>query len=118
MIIVVWEPVLYHLIGSAEVMCEQLAQFLKLSNKVLVQIVPSSLGGNAGLGGSIALAARPGAPEVLLQGSMIEDVVTRQEEQVARASLTFDQVRADALPRAESRAAIQEALKKWNNQET
>lgn len=111
-IIVVWEPVLYHLIGSAEIMRDQLTRLLELSRKVVVQVVPSRLGGNAGLGGAIALAARPGVPEVLLSGSMIEDVVTQDEDQVRRASVTFDQVRADALPRAESRAVIQEALNK------
>lgn len=113
-IIVLWEPVLHHLIGSPEVMRGQLAQLLDLSRKVVVQIVPSKLGGNAGLGGAIALAARPGVPEILLSGSLIEDAVTQDEDQVRRASVTFDQVRADALPRAESRELIEKALETWN----
>jgi transcriptional regulator with XRE-family HTH domain len=115
-IVVLWEPVLHHLIGKPEIMREQLARLLDLSQSIVIQVVPSRLGGNAGLGGMIALATRPGAHDVLLAGSMVEDVVTQHEDQVRRASVTFEQVRADALPRQESRAVIQEALEKWNSE--
>jgi transcriptional regulator with XRE-family HTH domain len=113
-VIVIWEPVLYHLIGTAEVMRDQMQRLLDLSRDIVVQVVPSRIGANSGLGGSIALAARPGAPEVLLATSMVEDIVTRDPDQVRRASVTFDQVRADALPRGETRASISEALEQWN----
>ena len=72
-------------------------------------------GPSRGAGGSIALAARPGSPEVLLATSMVEDVVTKDTDHVRIASVTFDRVRGDAASRAESRAMISEALQVWNS---
>jgi hypothetical protein len=47
--ILLWEPVLQHQIGTAETMREQLAHLLALPNAVVIQVVPGSLGANAGL---------------------------------------------------------------------
>lgn len=114
-VIVLWEPVLHHLIGGPDVMREQMDKLLTLSETAVVQIVPEELAGNAGLGGSIALAARPGAPEVLLTTSMLEDMVTQDVDQVRQAGQIFDRVRGDAESRAASRNLIREALKKWDS---
>lgn len=102
-------------IGSPEVMKEQLECVLKLSQDMVIQVVPSRIGANAGLGGAITLAAATGTPEVLAAESLVEDQVTHDIPQVLQASATFDRVRADALPRAESRTAMEEALERWNS---
>src|SRR5262249_1039433 len=44
MTILLWEPVLHHQIGPPETMREQLAHLMELPNRVVVQIVPGSLG--------------------------------------------------------------------------
>jgi hypothetical protein len=67
------------------------------------------------MGGSIALAGRPGAAEVLLSTSMLEDMVTQDVDQVSQAGHIFDQVRGDAESRAASRNLIREALSKWDS---
>lgn len=96
-------------------MREQMDRLLALSETSVVQVVPESLAGNAGLGGSIALAARPGAAEVLLTTSMLEDMVTQDVDQVTQAGQIFDRVRGDAESRAASRNIIREILETWDS---
>jgi hypothetical protein len=114
--ILLWEPVLYHQIGTAEIMCEQLAHLLELSSKgLLIQVVPGSLGANAGLGGAINLAAADDAPELLVSDGLVEDQVTNNPVLVRRASATFNRVRGDALNVHESRVRTEEAMEKWQS---
>jgi transcriptional regulator with XRE-family HTH domain len=113
--IVLWEPVLHHQIGIAETMREQLAFLLELSTRAVVQIVPASLGANAGLGGAINLAATDHAPELLVSEALVEDQVTNNPVLVRRASTTFNHVRGDALTVKESRARLTEALERWQS---
>jgi hypothetical protein len=112
--IVLWEPVLHHMIGSPEIMSEQLSRLAELSRSITIQVVPSETGGNAGLGGAVSLVEGPGGP-VLLANAVIEDQVTTDTSLVLRAGATFDAVRGDALPRAQSRNLISEANERWNS---
>jgi hypothetical protein len=111
---ILWEPVLYHLIGSPEVMRSQLDHLLNLPPNVVVQVVPGDTGGNAGLGGAVTLADGPKGT-VLLAEALIEDQVTQDADLVLKAAATFNSVRADALPRAASRRLISEARDSWND---
>ena len=66
--ILLWEPVvLHHQIETIETMREQLAHLLALPSAVVIQIVPGSLGSNAGLGGAINLAASDDATRAAVQ---------------------------------------------------
>jgi transcriptional regulator with XRE-family HTH domain len=116
-IVVLDESLLYRLIGTPEIMRGQLAHVIELSQRpnVMIHVLPSRVGANAGLGGSIHLAAGTGAPEVLLVGSLIEDQVTTDATLVRRASATYDMVRCEALSRSESRVVLTEALERWNS---
>jgi len=112
--IVIWEPVLHHQVGTAEVMRDQLTRLLELPNSVVVQVVPGDTEGNAGLGGAVTLVESPGG-SVLLAEALIEDQVTTDTDLLLRAGATFDAVRGDALPRAQSRKMITEARELWNS---
>jgi hypothetical protein len=114
--IVLWEPVLRHPTGSPEVMREQLARLLAVSRMptVMLQVLPSRVGVNAGQGGAINLATADNTPELLLSDGLVEDVVTADVARVRRASTIFNTVRADALNRADSRAVISEAMETCN----
>lgn len=116
-VVVLDELALHRLIGTAEIMREQLAHVIELSRRpnVHIHILPTRTGANAGLGGPIHLATGSGTPEVLLIGALIEDQVTADLVQVRRASATFDAVRGDALNRADSRNVMMEALERWND---
>jgi hypothetical protein len=115
--IALWEPVLHHLIGSPEVMRNQLARLVELSTRprILIHILPGKLGANAGLGGAINLAATGDAAELLLSDGLVEDQLTNDPALVRKASTTFNGVRSDSLPRSDSRNVIMEAMERWSD---
>jgi hypothetical protein len=108
------ESVLHRLIGSPQVMAEQLVHVAELSERpnISVQIVPADIGANAGLSGAFDLASGDGAPEVLRMDA-VEDVTTESRSVVRRAADIFVRVQADALPRAASRTLVLEAAEQW-----
>jgi transcriptional regulator with XRE-family HTH domain len=114
--IVLWEPVLYHQIGTHEIMREQLNRLADESQRhtVAIHVLPSSLGANPGLGGAINLAATDDAPELLLSDGLVEDSLTQEPAKVHQARSTFGNVRADALNRADSRTALRKAMERWS----
>jgi transcriptional regulator with XRE-family HTH domain len=112
--VVLDESVLYRLIGSPQIMRDQLAHVAEWSERpsIRIQILPASNGANAGLGGAINLAVGDGPQELLLTEA-VEDQTTEGQALVRKASGIFDLVRADALPRKASRALILEAAEQW-----
>lgn len=113
--IVVWERVLTTLIGTPEIMRNQIARMLELAARpnIHFHVLPSSIGAHMGLGGRIDLATTRTA-ELLLMEGFSETVVTADEAQVRRASATFNTVRSDALPRAASREELMKAMESWD----
>jgi DNA-binding XRE family transcriptional regulator len=118
-VIVMWEPVLYHQVGTAAVMRGQLSRLLEVSERpgVLVHVVPSAFGANAGLGGPVSLAVVAGKPDVLLTSSLLEDVVTSDAAQAKAASNTFEVVRGVSANTLETRRIISEAITAWENRQ-
>ena len=108
------ESVLYRLIGSAEIMAEQLGYLAERATvpHVSVQVVPAGNGANAGLSGGFALASCDGAPDTLRMEA-VEDVTVESRSLIRHATLVFDLVRGDALPRSASRTLILEAAEQW-----
>ena len=111
------EAALHRLVGSAVIMCEQLTHLATLTERpnISVEVVPSSTGANAGLGGGFQLASSDGAPDVLNMNG-VRDVTDEGRSLVRHATRIFDLVRGDALPRAASRALIMEAAEQWKAQ--
>lgn len=115
--IVLWEPVLHHLIGTPQIMRDQLARLVDLSRKpwVHIHILPSRLGANPGLGGALNLAATDTSPELLLSDGLGEDRLSVEPAALRRARATFSSVRADALNRADSRDLLMAAITTWSD---
>jgi hypothetical protein len=116
-VVVLWEPVLYHQVGTAEVMRGQLSRLLEVSERpnVLIHVVPSAFGANAGLGGPVSLSAVDGKPDVLLTSSLLEDVVTSDAGQARMGSNTFETVRGLAANILDSRRIMAETMTAWEN---
>src|SRR6185437_13862452 len=116
-VVVMWEPVLHHQVGTAEVMRGQLTRLLEVSERprVLVHVVPSAFGANAGLGGPVSLATVVGKPDVLLTSSLLEDVVTSDTAQAKVASNTFEVVRGVSANTLDTRRIVSEAITAWEN---
>ena len=113
-VVVLDESVLHRLIGSPQVMADQLIHIAELAERpnLSVQVIPSETGANAGLSGAFDLASGDGAPEVLRMEA-VEDVTAESRSLVRAAANIFVRVQADALPRVASRALILEAAEQW-----
>lgn len=110
------EWVLHRMIGSPQVMHDALIRVADLSQRpgVVVQVVPSAKGANAGLSGTFDLAtAADGAITLRMDG--IEDQTTENNPLVSKAVIVFDLIRGDALPRDESRSLILEMAEEWKS---
>lgn len=114
LVTILGESVLHRLIGSAAIMSDQLSQLADIAERpnIQVQVVPSARGANAGLSGGFALASCDDMPDVLRMEA-VEDVTEERRSLVRHATLIFDLVRGDALPREESRTLILEAAEQW-----
>jgi transcriptional regulator with XRE-family HTH domain len=116
-VVVLDEMVLHRLIGSPQVMHDVLVHVAELSRRpnIVVQVVPASNGANAGLGGAFYIAAADGMAETL-QLDGIEEQTTEKRSLVRKATVAFDRVRADALPRDASRdLVLKVADEKWKS---
>lgn len=104
---VVDELVLHRLIGSPQIMHDALIHVADLSRRphVVVQVVPTSNGANAGNGGAFYIASADGVPDTLSMVG-VEDQTTEKRSLVRKAAVAFDRVRGDALPREASRDLI------------
>jgi Domain of unknown function (DUF5753) len=110
------ESVLHRLIGSPQVMHDALVRVAALSERpnIMVQVVPSAKGANAGLCGTFDLAtAADGAATLRMDG--IEDATTEHKPLVSKAVILFDLIRGNALPRDESRSLILEIAEQWKS---
>jgi transcriptional regulator with XRE-family HTH domain len=101
------ELVLHRLVGSAQAMHDQLADLAELSTRsyISIEVVPASVGANAGLGGALNIASGDGNPDLVYMDA-IKGQTTDSRELVRQAAVTFDRVRGDALPRGQSRDLI------------
>lgn len=102
------ELALVRLVGSADIMREQLEHIADMSARpyITVQIVPASVGATAGLSGDICLATMDGLPDVLHTDAVPEGHTTEVRSQVRAASVAFERIRQYALPHAQSRELI------------
>jgi len=108
------QSVLHRLIGSRQVMADQLMHIAELSERpdLSVQVISAETGANAGLSGAFDLASGDGGPEVVRMEA-VEDVTVESRSLVRKAANIFVRVQADALPRAASRTLILEAAEQW-----
>ena len=102
------EAVLHRLIGSRKVMHDQLLHLADAScrSNINVQIVPTEIGEHAGLLGGFAIAGFDNEPSTVYMESPDQGQTSQLPSVVRRLSLTFDTLRADALPRGASRDLI------------
>jgi hypothetical protein len=99
LVVVLDELVLRRLIGSPQVMADQLIHIAELSERpnVSVQVIPSDTGANAGLSGAFDLASGDGAPEVLRMEA-VEDVTAESRSLVRTAANILSAFRPTRSP--------------------
>ena len=106
--IVIDEAVLHRCIGSPEITRDQLLRLADLAQrpKVTIQVVPAEVGAHVGLLGAFAIATFDHATAIVYLESPDQGQTTDKHATVAAISLTFDTLRAEALPRGASRDLI------------
>jgi transcriptional regulator with XRE-family HTH domain len=110
------ELVLHRLIGSPEIMHDQLMHVADLAQRpyVCVQVVPTAVGATAGLSGAVNLASGDGSPDVLHTDAVPEGHTSESRSLVRNAAVAFERIRGYAMPRAQSRDLIMEvANEQW-----
>lgn len=112
------EAALHRLIGSSEVMRDQLVHLADVSERsyIALQVVPADNGANAGLGGAFNIASGAGASDVL-HIDAVEGQTTDRVALTRKAGVAFGRIRRDALSQGQSRDLIlRVAEEKWNKQ--
>jgi transcriptional regulator with XRE-family HTH domain len=110
------ESALQRLIGSPQVMHDALVRVAELSQRpgMVIQVVPSAKGANAGLCVTFDLATAADGTVTLRQDG-IEDQTTEDKPLASKAVILFDLIRGNALPRDESRSLILEIAEQWKS---
>jgi transcriptional regulator with XRE-family HTH domain len=114
--IVIDEAVLHRCIGSAKITHNQLDHLVNLAErpKVTIQVIPSEVGAHVGLLGAFSIATFDHAATIVYLESPDQGQTTDKHATIARVSLAFDTLRAEALPRGASRDMILKVAKeRW-----
>jgi hypothetical protein len=106
------EMVLRRIVGSRELMREQLAHLLEFSERPtnMVHVVPLNVGYHEGLGGEFYVLGLEDGTSVAYTESCGEGVLITKPPLVARRLVRYDLVRSHALPVQESRSLIKAAM--------
>jgi transcriptional regulator with XRE-family HTH domain len=109
------EGVLHRAIGGSKVMRSQLYRLADMAEhpKVTIQVIPGAIA-HAGLLGHFVIADLDTKPPMVYLETAAEGQVTDSPSVVAHVALSFDRLRAEALPWGASRDLIRRvAEEKW-----
>jgi transcriptional regulator with XRE-family HTH domain len=114
---IIWEPILNRLVGTPEVTAKELTHLLEMMDRpnVVIQVVRDT-GYFAGLEAQFEIATGREIPDTLVMVTL-EDQTSDDPALVDTATALFERIRGYAESMEESRAIIQEALKRWQSQQ-
>lgn len=116
LVVCLHEGVLTCPVGGVEVMAEQLEHLIEMSQrpKIVVQVVPQSVGAVAGLAGMFTIATlNNGDAEVVYFETVATGQLVDDGDAVAACVTAFEVLRGEALPREQSRELIRERAKEF-----
>ncbi len=116
--LVLSEAVLAYRVGSADVMRKQAAHLTEMAERprVTIQVVPASAGAYGGLSGAFAVGSDGAGDAVTYLETGIQGMVIRDPRLTTRAASRFDHLRAEALPRSQTRELLSKAGETWNDE--
>ena len=114
---IIYEPVLYCLLGTPEIMAGQLAHLLGMSRRpnLVIQVVRDTRY-FPGRRAQFEIASGPKIIDTMVTLG-VEDQTMEDPALVGKAAALFERIRGYALTIEESRALIQEALQRWQSQQ-
>jgi DNA-binding XRE family transcriptional regulator len=115
--ILVSEQILGYCIGSADIMRKQVDHLAEMAARprVTIQVVAASAGAYGGLSGAFAIGTDNAADTVIYLETGVQGMVIRDPKLITRAASMFDHLRAEALPRSQTRDVLARAGEKWND---
>jgi transcriptional regulator with XRE-family HTH domain len=113
--VVIDELVLRRPVGGRAVMRVQMEHLVEMARRpnVLIQVIPLSAGAHEGVNGSFVIADFADAPSIVYLETALTGLIIERAEDVAAVALTYETLRAEALPRAASLALLEEVAKTW-----
>ena len=117
LIVVLDEAVIREVVGSFQVMHEQLAHLLRVGNlaNVVVQVTPFSSVEPTQHKGDMTLLTLPGGSEHLCSESLSRGHFNNDPEGLAKRTQSYERLRAHALSAPESRRLIRGAMEELIN---
>jgi transcriptional regulator with XRE-family HTH domain len=115
---VIDEPVLRRPVGGPKVMADQVSRLIEASHQpnVVIQVIPAATAVHDGLAGAgFAVAEFEDSPPVGYQETALRGQPIEGHKDISALVLTWDRLRAEALPRADSLALLEEAATTWTN---
>ncbi|MGH3194043.1 MAG: helix-turn-helix domain-containing protein [Streptosporangiaceae bacterium] len=109
------EGVLHRAIGGSKIMRSQLYRLAEVAEhpKTTIQVIPAG-GAHAGLLGGFIIADLDGRPSMAYLETAAQGQITDSPSVTAHVALSFDRLRAEALPWAASRDLIRKvAEERW-----
>jgi hypothetical protein len=109
---VIWEAALRVPVGGAGTMCGQLknlAETLRSNRRVRLQVLPLEHGANPGMGGAFVVASFADERPAAVLDNLLSGQVTEKRAEVARLSLLFATLAADAMNPQASTEMIERA---------
>jgi transcriptional regulator with XRE-family HTH domain len=115
---IIFEPILHRMVGTAEVTAKQMMHLLEMTDhpNLVIQVVRDPGEYFPGLRAQFEIASGRKIP-VTLNMITFEDQTSDAPALADSASAFFERIRGYARPVDESRAIIQEALKRWQSQQ-
>jgi transcriptional regulator with XRE-family HTH domain len=106
--------VLDYLVGSPQIMKEQMGHLLTLSElpTITIQLIQSN-GRPAGTGGAFVIATMEDRSEVAYMETIVRGITTDAPEDLSMISDMLRELRARAFPEEASRELIREAMERW-----
>ncbi|GHF37682.1 helix-turn-helix domain-containing protein [Streptomyces morookaense] len=111
------EGCLRRMVGSADIMREQMGHLASEAESphIALQVLPFRSGAPATSMGFIVLRFDEQEPDVLYVENPVHGQVIDSAGTVAKAHVTYDRLRADALSPGESLVLIRKVMQEWNS---
>lgn len=118
LILLIDESVLTRTVGGPEVMGAQLDALLTAAKRprVVLQVVPTSAGADAGLAGTFVIASFADGPDIVYFEAVATGQVVDRLEDVTASAVAYDVLRAEALPQAASLDLIRKARGEYSHE--
>ena len=113
--VVMDEGALRRPVGGRKVMRAQVEHLIQMAQRpnVLIQVIPLSVGAHEGVNGSLVIAEFANAPTMVYLETALSGLVVERPEDVDAVALTYETLRAEALPRAGSLEMLREVAEAW-----